>query len=135
MTTSNNEASGGVRRTLRLEGFALFAAALAVYTQAGASWQLFVLLFLAPDLSFIFFAFGTRVGALAYNAAHATIGPIVLAMIARLGGESARLWLSFALIWFAHVGFDRALGYGLKYASGFRDTHLGPIGMKNHRPA
>lgn len=28
----------------------------------------------------------------------------------------------------AHVGFDRALGYGLKLPTGFKDTHLGRIG-------
>ena len=33
-----------------------------------------------------------------------------------------------ALIWIAHIGLDRALGYGLKYATGFGDTHLGHIG-------
>ena len=33
-----------------------------------------------------------------------------------------------AIIWFAHVGLDRAVGYGLKYASDFKDTHLGRIG-------
>ena len=38
------------------------------------------------------------------------------------------LILSIAMIWLAHIGFDRALGYGLKYASGFGFTHLGRIG-------
>jgi len=28
----------------------------------------------------------------------------------------------------AHIGFDRALGYGLKYSKGFGYTHLGRIG-------
>jgi hypothetical protein len=36
--------------------------------------------------------------------------------------------LSLAIIWLAHIGFDRALGYGLKYAAGFGFTHLGRIG-------
>jgi hypothetical protein len=35
---------------------------------------------------------------------------------------------SVALIWLAHIGFDRALGYGLKYKAGFGFTHLGRIG-------
>jgi hypothetical protein len=26
------------------------------------------------------------------------------------------------MIWLAHIGFDRALGYGLKYSSGFDVT-------------
>ena len=33
-----------------------------------------------------------------------------------------------AAILIAHVGFDRALGYGLKLPTSFRDTHLGRIG-------
>ena len=32
------------------------------------------------------------------------------------------LWV--ALIWTAHIGFDRMLGYGLKDVSGFKKTHL-----------
>ena len=39
------------------------------------------------------------------------------------------LVLSIAMIWLAHIGFDRALGYGLKYVSGFGFTHLGRIGQ------
>lgn len=135
MTPSNEGASGGVRVLLRLEGIALFAVATALYAQSGASWQWFALLFLAPDVSLMVYAAGARAGALAYNAAHSTIGPFILAIAARFGGEHAKLWLSFALVWFAHVGFDRALGYGLKYASGFRETHLGPIGKSHHQPA
>jgi hypothetical protein len=40
------------------------------------------------------------------------------------------LVLSIAMIWLAHIGFDRALGYGLKYSVGFGFTHLGRIGAK-----
>jgi hypothetical protein len=40
------------------------------------------------------------------------------------------LTLSIAMIWLAHIGFDRALGYGLKYQAGFGFTHLGRIGRK-----
>ena len=38
--------------------------------------------------------------------------------------------LALGLIWIAHIGMDRMLGYGLKYASGFGDTHLGRIGQR-----
>jgi hypothetical protein len=41
------------------------------------------------------------------------------------------LVLSVAIIWLAHIGFDRALGYGLKYANGFGFTHLGRIGKQS----
>jgi hypothetical protein len=28
------------------------------------------------------------------------------------------------LIWAGHIGFDRMLGYGLKYPTRFKDTHF-----------
>jgi hypothetical protein len=126
--------SGNVRTLLRLEAAALLAAALLLYAQSHAGWSLFLVLFLAPDLSFAFYLFGARAGAIAYNAAHSTIGPFLLALAAQT--PLARmaefpLW-PVALIWFAHIGFDRALGFGLKYASGFHDTHLG---VRRHRSA
>ena len=121
-------ATGGVRGMLRFEGLMLFTAALFLYAQTGASWAFFFALFLAPDLSFIAYVFGPRLGALAYNAMHTTVGPIALTLASQLHPATAIPLLPIALIWFAHVGFDRALGYGLKYASGFSDTHLGFIG-------
>jgi hypothetical protein len=30
----------------------------------------------------------------------------------------------------AHIGVDRALGFGLKLPTGVRDTHLGRIGRR-----
>jgi hypothetical protein len=121
-------ARGGVRVLLRLEGLALLAIAALLYGREGQSWTLFAVLFLAPDLSFLGYLAGRRIGAAAYNAAHSTIGPLALAAA---GVALAKpLVISVASIWLAHVGFDRALGYGLKYASGFSDTHLGRIGRK-----
>ena len=43
-------------------------------------------------------------------------------------GMASPLTLSIAMIWLAHIGIDRALGYGLKYSAGFGFTHLGRIG-------
>jgi hypothetical protein len=128
-------AAGGVRTMLRFEGLMLFTAALFLYAQVGASWMLFLALFFVPDLSFAAYLFGPRIGALGYNTMHTTVGPIVLALVSQLHLPTALPLLPIALIWFAHVGFDRALGYGLKYASGFSDTHLGFIGKKRTQPA
>jgi len=130
MSDQSTGAAGGVRMMLRLEGLMLFTGAMLLYGHAGASWALFLALFLAPDLSFIGYLFGSRAGAFAYNAMHSTIGPIALALASQLPLPTPLPPLPIALIWFAHVGFDRALGYGLKYASGFSDTHLGFIGKK-----
>lgn len=116
----------GIRTVLQIEGLALLAIALVLYRNTHASWLLFAGLFLLPDISFAGYLFGPQAGALAYNTAHSTLGPLTLAGLA-VAYPSPSL-LPAALIWLAHVGFDRALGYGLKKASGFRDTHLGPIG-------
>ena len=32
-----------------------------------------------------------------------------------------------SLVWFAHIGLDRGLGYGLKLPAGFKHTHLGRL--------
>ena len=122
----SNGAAGGVRTLLRLEGLALFLGAADLFAHQGASWKLFAVLFLAPDLSMLAYVFGSRAGALSYNAAHSTLGPIALAAASFFVPQP--LPLPIALIWAAHIGIDRALGYGLKYASAFGDTHLGRIG-------
>ena len=126
MNTFAPAVAGQPRLILRLEGAALFAAALYAYWLTGASWWLFLILFLVPDLSFAAYWLNPRVGAAAYNAVHATVGSIALALYG-LAFEAA-LVTAIALIWAAHVGFDRLLGYGLKYPSAFQDTHLGRIG-------
>ena len=121
-------ATGGVRVMLRLEGLALFGLSAGAYVWLGDPWWLFLLLLLAPDLALLAYLLGPGPGAGAYNALHATIGPGALLVGGILAGVP--LAVGLALIWAAHVGFDRALGYGLKYRSGFGDTHLGQIGRR-----
>ncbi|MET3497244.1 hypothetical protein ABIC90_004312 [Variovorax boronicumulans] len=117
---------GGVRTLLRLEGAFVLAAALAAYTQFGLGWGVFALWLLAPDLSWLGYLAGPRVGAALYNAAHSYVGPVALLL---LGVLAAMPWaVAGGLIWCAHIGMDRALGYGLKYGAGFGFTHLGRIG-------
>lgn len=117
---------GVPRILLRLEGIALAAGSVYLYHRIGASWWLFAVLILAPDLSMLGYFAGTRVGAIAYNALHVTLGPLICAGLGFLLPSFDLL--SVALIWAAHIGADRALGYGLKYAAGFGFTHLGRIG-------
>jgi hypothetical protein len=77
-------------------------------------------------LSFAAYLIDPKTGALVYNAAHSYMAPVALLTLGfALGGP---LILSIAMIWLAHIGIDRALGYGLKYAAGFGFTHLGRIG-------
>lgn len=118
--------TGGVRTLLRLEGLALLAGMTLLYALSGGSWWIFAILFLAPDLSFAGYLAGPKAGAVVYNAAHSYLAPMAL-MAAGFALASA-LALSIAMIWLAHIGFDRVLGYGLKYSAGFGFTHLGRIG-------
>lgn len=119
-------ANGGVRLMLRAEGLVVVAAAAAAYAQFGAGWGWFAALFLVPDLSFLAYLAGPRIGAVAYNAMHSYFGAVALLAAGVLG--AAPMLVAGGLVWCAHIGFDRALGYGLKYAAGFGQTHLGRIG-------
>jgi hypothetical protein len=118
--------TGTVRALLRLEGLCLLAASVAAYARFGAGWGLFAACFLLPDLSFLAYLAGARAGAAAYNAAHSSVGGVALITVGALFAAPA--FVTAGLVWTAHVGFDRALGYGLKYGRGFGFTHLGPIG-------
>jgi hypothetical protein len=118
--------SGGLRALLRLEGLTLFAGMTLLYTVWGGYWWIYAVLFLAPDLSFLGYLAGPKAGAVVYNAAHSYMAP--MALMTSGFALASPLTLSIAMIWLAHIGFDRALGYGLKYSAGFGFTHLGRIG-------
>ena len=121
-------ATGGVRILLRLEGLTLFLGMVALYASWDGSWWVFALLFFVPDLSFLAYLSDAKFGALVYNAAHSYMAPVALMTLGF--GLASPLVLSIALIWLAHIGIDRALGYGLKYSTGFNFTHLGRIGRR-----
>ena len=110
------------RILLRAEGLAVAAAAIALYFNADYPWWLLVALVLAPDLSMVGYLAGPAAGALAYDTAHTYVLPIVL--VAAGVTTDSRIPIELGLIWFAHIGVDRAIGYGLKYRTGFHDTHL-----------
>jgi hypothetical protein len=110
------------RRLLRLEGAAVAVTGVALYAHEGYSWILFAVLLLAPDLSALGFLAGPRIGALTYDLAHTSITPVVLGAFGVVSSSGTAV--AIALIWLVHIGGDRAIGYGLKYPSGFKDTHL-----------
>lgn len=125
-TIDSGKGSPGVvtglpRLLLRSEGVALLAMAAVLYGRQGRSWWLFVVLLAVPDLGLLGYLVGARAGAVAYNLTH-TYLPAVLALGGVLGGSS--LAVSAALIWFAHIGMDRALGLGLRYPDGSAHAHL-----------
>ena len=116
---------GVPRLLLRLEGLALAGAALYMYHRLGANWWWFALI-LVPDISLLAYFAGTKPGAIAYNAVHVTLLPLLLGALGFLLPSFDLI--SIALVWAVHIGADRALGLGLKYGAGFGFTHLGRIG-------
>ena len=115
-----------VRGWLRLEGAAAFLAGLALFGWLGAPWLLAIPLLLIPDLSAVGYLRGPRVGALTYNAVHNWAAGLALLGLG-LAADVTPVAIAGAIL-VAHVGMDRAAGYGLKFPTSFHDTHLGRIG-------
>src|SRR5689334_12876039 len=107
---------------LRVEGLSILIVTGVLYGYQSYSWLVFALLLLAPDLAMVGYVFGQSTGSISYNLFHTYALPLSLALISFLAG--APLGLQLALIWLAHIGMDRAVGYGFKYSTGFKDTHL-----------
>jgi hypothetical protein len=115
-----------VRNWLRAEGLAGLAVSVVGYAHLRASWWLFfAALLLLPDLSMTCYPLNPRAGGLSYNLAHNYFLPLtVAAIVFTLHFE----WLlHYLLIWTAHIGLDRMLGYLLKYPASFAATHLGAL--------
>jgi hypothetical protein len=118
--------AGSVRTWLRIEGTAAFAAGLALYAALDGDWLLLVPLLLLPDISAVGYLGGARLGAFTYNLVHNwAIGLAVLGLGVWLAMPAIQLT---AAILIAHVGMDRAVGYGLKLPGSFQHTHLGRKG-------
>ena len=128
LQTTSNEARNTMsmpRIMLHLEGLVMLVVTLVIYGQVSGNWLAFIVLLLVPDFTFFAYTINVRVGSIVYNIAHFYGLPLALALIAFLTGWNTVLAL--ALIWLAHISMDRAVGYGLKYATDFKDTHMGQI--------
>ena len=122
MDNGANVVAGWPGMVLRAEGLGLLAASVAGYAAIGGSWWVFAALFLVPDVFMLGYLRDRRLGAAVYNAGHTTLVPLALGAAGWAGGSTAAMGV--ALIWLGHIGFDRMLGYGLKYAAGFKASHL-----------
>jgi hypothetical protein len=107
---------------LKLEEAVLLLAAILLYQHLHFSWILFAVFFLTPDLTIFGFLAGPKIGSAVYNLGHTVAYPILLGLAAYTTSRPALA--AAAIIWFSHIAFDRLLGYGLKYPTHFKDTHL-----------
>ena len=111
-----------VRFWLHAEGAAAFVAGTLLYLSRGGDALLFLPLLLLPDVGLLGYLRNARIGAFTYDLIHNwAVGIAVLG--AGIAMSSDALWLTGAIL-IAHVGMDRAVGYGLKYAAGAKVTHL-----------
>ena len=110
------------RTLLHWEGAAILLVTCLFYQQVHGSWRWFALLFLAPDLFMLGYLANKKVGALVYNLVHTYTVPALVLAALLFSGQTSHCWL--VLIWVAHIAWDRLLGYGLKYETAFKDTHL-----------
>ena len=111
------------RQLLRAEGLAVLIAATTAYACIDGEWWLFAILFLAPDLTILGYLGGHKIGAICYNTGHSYLLPLGLCTWGMFLSELGPL--AVGLIWAAHIGCDRMLGFGLKYAGNFKASHLG----------
>lgn len=110
---------------LHLEGFFILVLSLYFYWTLDFSWLLFILLLFTPDIAMLGYMAGNRTGAWIYNLFHTYSLPLVLILFSFILSQS--LLLAIGLIWLAHIGMDRMVGYGLKYPTGFKETHLNRV--------
>jgi hypothetical protein len=135
MTTSPLIGSviGWPKLLLRIEGATMFAASIAVFSVQGQQWWLYPLLLLVPDIFMLGYLRNTRIGAIIYNLGHSYPAAAVVALVGFV--FASPLTVALGVIWFGHIGWDRMFGYGLKYATSFKHTHLGDLEKsKNSAP-
>lgn len=107
---------------LHLEGAMLLACTILAYAHLNLSWSTFLLTLLLPDIAMLGYLVTPKLGSWLYNVAHTTTLPLLIGAFAF--AFQATVGMQIALIWLAHIGADRMIGYGLKYSTNFKDTHM-----------
>lgn len=113
---------------LKLEEAAVFLFCIFLFSQLSFAWWWFPALLLLPDIGMIGYILNPKAGSFTYNLTHHRLVATLVALYAMTCGDDH--WKLIAIILFAHISFDRMLGYGLKYNGNFQNTHLGMIGKK-----
>jgi len=110
---------------LRLDGLILFVATIFLFAGEHQKWWIYPVLLFVPDIFMLGYIKDTKFGAFFYNAGHSYFLPCVVVYFGWV--QHHPFSIAIGLIWLGHVGWDRFFGYGLKYDSGFKDTHLGNL--------
>lgn len=118
-----------MKTAIKLEEAAMLLLGIFGFSLLNYEWWWFLVLFLAPDLGMIGYAFGNKPGAFLYNLCHHKGIAILLFFTGSF--FAIPILQLLGIILFSHASFDRMLGYGLKYEKGFKYTHLGIIGKAN----
>ena len=114
-----------MKNILKFEQLGIFALSIFLFQDLAYSWWVYLLWFLAPDISMLGYLVNANIGAKAYNLFHHQGVAILLYIMGATLTESP---LTFAgLILLGHSSFDRLWGYGLKYTDSFHHTHLGML--------
>lgn len=111
---------------LKLEEAAIFLFCIFLFSHLNFAWWWFPALLLLPDIGMIGYIISPKVGAFTYNLLHHRFVAALIAVYALNYGNDN--WKLIAIIMFAHISFDRMMGYGLKHADSFNNTHLGMVG-------
>lgn len=111
---------------LKLEEGAIFLLCIFLFSTLNIAWWWFPALLFLPDIGMLGYMISPRLGAYTYNLFHVRFMAAFVAFYALSYGND--YWKLAAIMMFAHISFDRMLGYGLKYNDGFTNTHLGIIG-------
>ncbi|TXR92043.1 DUF4260 domain-containing protein [Bacillus sp. SH7-1] len=97
------------KRIVHFEGLVVFLAAIYMYSLYEFSWIIFWIFLLAPDLSMLAYGINNHLGAkMDIVGVYFKMDTVIM----------------IGLIWTAHIGMDRMFGYGLKYETDFKDTHI-----------
>ncbi len=115
-----------MKTLIKVEEAAQFALSIFLFTQLPFAWWVYPALLLVPDVSMIGYAFNNKAGAFMYNLFHHKALAIMIGVIGFYLGTD--FILLAGIILFGHSSMDRMFGYGLKFNTGFGDTHLGEIG-------
>ncbi|MFC3749788.1 DUF4260 domain-containing protein [Paenibacillus sp. GCM10012306] len=107
---------------IRIEGLVVLVLGIYLYFSNGYNWAAFLLLLMLPDLSMIGYVVSNKTGVYTYNFAHTFVTPLLLLLLGLVFSVDFLMMIGF--IWMVHIGMDRMMGFGLKYETDFKDTHI-----------